>query len=173
MTTVISDKIIKLLNYRIEQEELSSRIYLAISICMNYKGYQGAAKLFKKYSEEEALHASFAYDYLLNLDIRPEVPALESVDKVYEGLVEAIQAAFEHEIVITNQCKDLAKACASEGDYMTLALAQKYLTEQVEEIKKTTDLLNFIDTLTDDKEHKEPCPVGLRMLDDYMGELAE
>ena len=170
---IISEKTIKLLNYRIQQEELSSRIYLSISTCMNYKGYQGAAKLFKKYSDEETLHASFAYEYLLDLDIRPEIPALEDIDKEYKGIVEAIQAAFEHEIVITNQCKDLAKACASEGDYMTLALAQKYLTEQVEEIKKTTDLLNFIDTLTDDKEHKEPCPVGLRMLDDYMGELAE
>jgi ferritin len=171
MQTVISDKIIKLLNYRIKEEELSSRIYLAISTCMSYKGYNGAAKLFKKYSDEETVHASFAYEYLLDLDIRPEISALENIDKEYKGIVDAVQTAFEHEIVITNQCKELAKACAAEGDYMTLALAQKYLMEQVEEIQKTTDLLNFIDTLT--LEGKEPCPVGLRMLDDYMGELAE
>jgi len=163
--TVISDKIIKLLNYRIQQEELSSRIYLSISTCMAYKGYQGAAKLFKKYSEEEIYHSTFAYDYLLSLDIRPVISPLEDIDKEYEGIVEITKIAFEHEILITNQCKELAKLCANEGDYMTLVLAQKYLTEQVEELNKTVYWLDRIEVLGGDKI----TPDGLFLLDKEMG----
>lgn len=144
---VISKKIIDLLNYRIEQEEYSSRLYQAISMCMSYKGYLGASKLFKKYSEEELIHADWAYDYLLSMDIRPIVPALKAPPEEFEGLVAVLQLAYKHEVEITNQCKELASATLAEGDFMCHELALRYLKEQVEELDKTTKWLDRIDIL--------------------------
>ena len=46
----LSEAIVKLLNYRVEQEEYSSRLYLAMSTWLNDKGFAGGAKLFKQYS---------------------------------------------------------------------------------------------------------------------------
>lgn len=144
---VISDKIIELLNFRIQKEEYSSRLYQAISVCMEYKGYTGAAKLFNKYSQEELSHAKWAYDYLLSLDIRPTVPALDAPPEEFEGLVQVLELAYQHEIEVTEECKQLAITAQKENDYMTLALAQKYLTEQIDEISKTVNWLDRVEVL--------------------------
>jgi ferritin len=135
---------------------------------MEYKGYSGAAKLFRKYAAEELLHADKSYDRLLALDFRPTVPALQAPPEEFEGLVQVIDLAYKHELKITEQCSELAELAMAEADFMTLTLAQWYLTEQAEEIKKTTDLLNYIDVLGGDSI----TPTNLWLLDERMGKLA-
>ena len=162
---LISQKLIDALNYRIEQEEYSSRLYKAMSVCMGYKGYLGAEALFAKYSKEEEAHAEWAYKFLLSLDIRPVVPALKAPPEMFEGLPEVLRLAFEHEKLVTKQCEELATLAFSEKSFMTLELAQKYLKEQVEEIEKTTTLLDQLDAFgTSD--------VALRLLDNHLKEIA-
>ncbi len=138
----ISQKLIELLNYRIQQEEYSSRLYKAMSIWLNYKGYNGASKLFDKYSKEELVHAEWAYNYLLDLDVMPVIPAIEKPNNEFNGIVDIINKAYEHEQKVTNQCQELASNAIKEGDYMTLELAQMYLKEQTEELAKTNYWLN-------------------------------
>lgn len=157
----ISEKVIKLLNYRIEQEELSSRIYKAMSIWLEYNGYLGAAKLWNKYSQEELSHAEWAYEYLLDLDIMPNVPALNKPQNEFNGFVEIIQKSYDHESEITSQCQEFANNAFKDGDYMALELAQKYLKEQQEELAKTTKWLDRIEAFGSSNE----C---LRLLDDEM-----
>lgn len=159
---VISDTLIGLLNYRIEQEELSSRIYLAMSTWLSFHGFQGAADLWKKYSDEEIVHSRFAYDYLLDLDILPTVPALEQPQLEFNSLPQVIALSYQHEVEVTKQCHDLARAAAQEGDFMTVALAQKYLTEQVEELAKTQYWIDRLEAFGAD-------PAALRLLDNEMG----
>ena len=67
MNTNISENLIKILNYRIVQEEFSSRLYKAMAIWLDFKGFNGAAKLWNTYSEEELKHANWAYEYLLDI----------------------------------------------------------------------------------------------------------
>jgi hypothetical protein len=44
---MIDDSCISFLNYRVQQEEYSSRIYLAMSMWLNNNGYLNAAKTWK------------------------------------------------------------------------------------------------------------------------------
>lgn len=162
----ISEKLIQLLNYRIAQEEFSSRLYKAMSIWLDFKGFNGAAKLWAKYSEEELKHAQWAYQYLLDLDIKPDVPGIEKPDGEFSGLVDIINKSYEHEQKITEQCQALAAAAWKEGDYMTVHLAQHYLDEQVEEIKKSSLWVNMIEIYGTSKE-------SLFLLDNKMAEYAE
>lgn len=159
----INKKIEDLINFRIVEEEKSSRLYLAMSKWLAFNGFNGAAKLWKKYSDEEMIHVGWAYGYLDDLDIFPTVPALEKPACEFKSLEEIIKMSFEHEMLITNQCNDLAKCALSEYDFMTLELAQKYLKEQVEEIGKMTYWLDRLDAFGDSKE-------ALRLLDNEMGE---
>lgn len=163
---IISEKIIGLLNDRIVMEEESSRLYKAIGICMGYKGYFGAEKLFAAYAKEELEHAEWAYEYLLSLDIKPITPALKAPPATFEGLIEVLQMAFDHEILITKSCKELAKACMDETDYITFTLAEKYLAEQINEIDKTTSILDFVDTMGE-----KPSLESMRLLDNYLNTL--
>src|SRR4030042_1287741 len=162
---VISENIIKLMNFRIAEEEYSSRLYKAVSVCMDYKGYSGAAKLFKKYSDEELVHAEWAYSYLLDLDVRPTVPAIQAPPPEFEGLLQVISLTYKHEAEITKQCNELAKTTLAENDFMTLELAQRYLKEQVEELAKATYWLDRIEVLGGDKITAD----GMFLLDKEMG----
>ena len=162
--TFINQKVVQLMNLRIKNEELSSRLYKSMSVWLNYNGYTGAAKLWDSYSKEEQLHAEKAYNYLLDLDIMPEIPTLESPKKDFSGLVDIIKQSYDHEILITNQCNDLAKAALQESDFMTLQLAQEYLKEQQDEIAKTCGWLDKLEAFGTDK-------IALRLLDNEMGNL--
>lgn len=163
---VISDKVINLLNYRIEQEENSNRLYLAMSIWLGYRGFVGAAKLWKSYAEEETVHAGWAYCYLSDLDIQPKVPALEAQPTEFNGFIDIIQKSLDHELEITTQCNDLAAAAKEEKDFMTIHFAQKYLDEQREEIARNQFWLDRLEAFGDDN-------TALRFLDNEMGRKAE
>jgi len=163
MAKIIKENIIKLLNERIYREEMSSRIYKAMAVWLEFNGFVGAAKLWNTYSQEELKHAEWAYSYLLDLDIMPEVPELNQPDQIiFKGLPQIINLSYKHEIEITNQCQTLAKAAFEASDFMTLELAHRYLKEQVEELAKTNNWLNQLNSFGDSKE-------SLRLLDSIMG----
>jgi ferritin len=159
---VISDKITDLIQYRIQQEEQSAHFYKAMAVWLEFSGYSGAAKLWNVYSEEEKVHAQKARQYLLDLNILPITPALTLPDSTYKGLPHVIARSFEHELIITDQCKALAVRARLEEDYMTLALAQWYLTEQAEELGKIQYWVDRLNLFGTDK-------VALLMLDKEMG----
>ena len=160
----ISEKIIDLMNYRIHEEELSARLYKAMSVWLNYNGFTGAAALWDSYSKEEVIHSEKAYNYLLDLDILPEVPTLEQPQITFTNFQEVIQESYKHELVVTGQCNRLAKVAFEEGDFMTMNLAQWYLNEQTEEISKTKGWVDKLNAFGQSKE-------ALRLLDNEMAEL--
>lgn len=160
---IISDKIVQLMNYRIEQEELSSRLYKAMAVWLDFHGFSGAAKVWYKYSEEELVHKEWAYQYLLDLNIKPVTPSLEKPQNDFKGLPNIISLSLEHEIKIADQCKTLAQSASSEGDFMTLELAMRYLKEQVEELAKVQMWVDKLNAFGDDK-------IALRLLDNEMAE---
>lgn len=159
---MIEDHCIKYLNYRIQQEELSSRIYLSMSMYLNNEGYTGAAALWKKYSDEEMVHANWSREYLLAMGVTPETPVLEAQPTSYAGLPEIIRKSYDHEIVVTKQIKEMASETLKKGDHMLYELCLKYLKEQVEEHDKTQTWLDKLNTFGEDK-------VALRLLDNEMG----
>lgn len=159
---LISDSAIAILNYRIQQEELSSRIYKAMSMWLNNSGYIGAAKLWAKYSDEEFTHADWAREYLLAMGVQPTTPKLDAPTQNFTGLPEIIRLSYDHEIVITKQCKQFASDAFKEGDHMLYQLALKYVKEQLEEHEK---MQNWVDRLVAFGEDK----LAMRFLDQEMG----
>lgn len=160
---LLSEECEKLLNFRIEQEEFSSRLYLAMSMCLNNEGYTGAASLWKKYSDEEMTHANWARTYLLSMGVTPETPALKKPKSEYPGcLAEIIRDSFDHEIVVTKQIKEMADKAFKSGDHMLYELCLSYLKEQVEEHDKTQTWVDKLMTFGSD-------PIALRLLDEEMG----
>jgi ferritin len=155
---LIGDSCISFLNYRVQQEDQSSRIYLSMSLWLDNNGYVNAAKLWKKYSDEERGHADIARAYLLNMGVQPATPSLEQPAESYDGLPDIIYQSFDHEVKITNQCSDLATHALKDGDHMVYELALHYLKEQNEEHGK---MQNWVDQLKAFGEDK----IAMRLLD--------
>jgi ferritin len=99
---LIDDSCISFLNYRVQQEDQSSRIYLAMSLWLDNAGYVNAAKLWKKYSDEERGHADIAREYLLNMGVQPATASLEQPSETFGGLPDIIRQSFDHEKSLIN-----------------------------------------------------------------------
>ena len=160
---VISKKMVDLLNYRIQQEEESSRLYKSMSVWLGFNGFEGAEKLWQKYSDEERVHMEWAYAYLLDLNIKPTVPSLTEPQGDFKGLAQIVALSYQHEIDITNQCKELTNTAMKEGDFLVMELGLKYCKEQVEELSKTQKWLDKLESFGSDK-------IALRLLDNEMGQ---
>jgi ferritin len=160
---LISKKTIELLQYRIQEEEMSARIYLSMSMWLENEGYVNATKLWKKYSSEENTHADWARDYLLSFGVLPETPELKKVKNSYVSFPSIIKKSFEHEIEITLQLKELANHAINTNDHMLYTLAEKYLQEQIEEHNKTQTLMDQLKSFGTNK-------LSMRLLNSEMRE---
>lgn len=156
---LLNDKVVEVLNYRIQQEEHSSRIYEQLSLWLNNEGYLNFAELFKKYAEEEMVHAGFSKSYLLDYGITPCLQPLPSPEMEIESLLDVLEAAYDHELLVTQQCEDLASMALKEGNHVLYQLALKYCTEQQEEIGKSITNLDIYKLSTD-----------MLIIDHYVGE---
>jgi ferritin len=158
-----SDSVVKILNYRIEQEESSSRLYHSMSMYLNNAGYLGAAEALQKDADDEMKHAQWAKEYLLDMGIQPTIPALGKPEQSFSGLSDIIKKSYDHEIMVTQQCNELAKEGMKTADYLLYQLANKFLQEQQEELGKAQNRIDRIKIIGDN-------PVGLLIIDKELGE---
>ena len=155
---LINKEVIDLLNYRIEQEESSSRLYQAMSLYLNDKGYINAAAAWMKDSNDEMTHAGWAKEYLLDMGITPKTPMLKEQPLTFEGFPDIIRKTYEHEVTVTKQCNFLAGYALKNNDHLLHQLAMKYMQEQQEEMGKVQTYMDKLETFGEDK-------VALRLFD--------
>lgn len=155
-----SPKLIKLLNYRINQEEYSSRVYYAMSVWLDNNAYKSSS-LWKYYSEEELKHATKATEFLLSFGIMPEIQVIENVETTYMDLADIIQRSFNHEMEISRQCEELYVAGIEDKNPMVVELGRWFVSEQIEEMSKVQTLVDQLNTFGSDK-------IALRLLDNEL-----
>lgn len=148
---LISQRLIDLFNFRIKQELNSAYIYKSMYLWLEDKAYMNGAKLWHKFYQEELNHATWSEDFLLSLDIRPVTPQIDQPSNEYESYGDIVRKTLEHETQVTNECQNLAKVCMEEGNIMGFTVAHKYVSEQIEEMKKSYDLLNLLEVYGEDK----------------------
>lgn len=158
---LLSDDCVEYLNYRVQQEEYSGRIYLAMSMWLDNNGYVNAAKLWRRYSNEEMSHSDIARTYLLSMGVQPATPKLDAPNQTFSGLPEIIEMSFDHEITITKQIKELAGDAMKKADHMLYEFALAYLKEQVEEHNKMQNWVDQLNAFGTDQ-------IAMRLLDHEM-----
>jgi len=163
---LINEKSIELLQFRLYREEMSVRLYYAMSIWLDSEGYSNASKLWKHYSDEEVEHISKVNEYLLAVNVKPEIKSLEKPKNNYKDLVEVVEDTYSFMLEISDELKKLATHALKENDHMLYGLAQWFLAEQIPAYKQYTNWLSQIATFSKDK-------IALRLLDDAMGEELE
>lgn len=156
---LLDPKVVNTLNYRIQQEEDSARLYERMSLWFNNYGYANLGKLYTKYACEEMSHAGWAKSYLLDYGYTPELSKLKEQVEDYESCMQIFEMTLSHEQEILRQCEELASMALKENNHNLYSLASKYCMEQTEEIGKAINLID-IHNLTSDK----------LVLDNYVGE---
>lgn len=141
----LSKEEIDLLNYRIEQEEYSSRIYEQMSLWFEDQGLKNLAKVYKQYSVEELSHAQWAKDFLLSFNLEPKLCKLACPYDEFEfdSIQSILQITLEHEQEVTRQCNELATFALKNNNHVLYSLASKYCSEQIEELEKAYDFISI------------------------------
>jgi len=148
---LISQEVVDILQFRIQQEEQSARLYEQMSLYLNNEGYINSSKYWKKYAEDEMSHAGWSKEYLLSFGIMPQLPDLDSPSGEFNGLPDVFRKTYDHEVLVSNQCKELGKKAMESGDFILFTLAQKYNSEQLEEMGNVTTMLDLLKTFGEEK----------------------
>ena len=156
---LLSQSIIDTMNFRVQQEEHSARLYHQMELWFKDKALKNLAKLYATYVEDETTHADWAKSFLLDYNLQPELKALPSPFAEYTSPMDIFEATLEHELLVTQQVNELTELAYKEKNYVLVALGLKYTAEQQEELGKSYDLINIAKLTTD-----------LLVLDQYVGE---
>ena len=155
----INKDTIDLLNYRIQQEQYSSKIYEQMYLFLQNESYINSAKVWKKFAEEELEHAELAKEYLMSFNIMPELMVIEEPINDFKDLADIIQKTYDHEVIVTQQCLDLTNKAMELKDWTLFALGQKYNEIQRIEMDEVNTLMDIAKMTTDKL-----------ILDKYIGE---
>ena len=162
---MISEKMQAALNEQVNKEFYSAYLYLAMSAYSNEIGLQGFANWMRMQFEEEMMHASKMYDYILDQGGQVHLKQIDEPPLEYGSPLEIFEQTLKHEQFVTDSINKLMSVAVQEQDFATQTFLQWYVTEQVEEEANVNDILAPLRMVGDDKS-------GLVMIDRQLAERA-
>ena len=144
-----------LLQEQIRNEFTASQQYVAVAVWYDEQDLPRLASHFYKQSLEERNHAMMMVQYLLDKDIRPQIPSVGEVESDFKTALEPLELALAQEITVTQQIETLARTARDESDYIGEQFMQWFLKEQVEEVSTMKTLVNVANRAGEDLFHLE------------------
>ena len=160
---MISNEIEDALNEQMNKEFYSAYLYLAMSAYCNTIGLPGFAQWMRNQYEEEILHVTKMYDYILDQGGKINLKQIEQPPQEYGTPLEVFEKTLEHEQFITGSIHNLMGMAVDERDYATQTFLQWYVTEQVEEESNVNDVIAPLRMVGNDKG-------GLMMIDQQLAQ---
>ena len=159
---MISEKMQSELNEQVNKEFYSAYLYLAMGAYCTKIGLPGFAHWMRLQYEEENMHVTKMYDYILDQGGDIHLKQIEEPAQEFGTPLEIFEKTLEHEQFITRSINDLMGLAIEERDYATQTFLQWYVSEQVEEEANVHDVLNPLRMVGNDKG-------GLMMIDQNLG----
>ncbi|MEN8254423.1 MAG: ferritin [Verrucomicrobiota bacterium] len=158
---MISEKMQDALNEQVNKEFYSAYMYLAMSAYCNTIGLPGFSSWMRMQFEEESLHVTKMYDYILDQGGRVHLKQIDEPPQEYGSPLDVFEKTLEHEQYVTGLIHKLMDLAIEEKDYATQTFLQWYVTEQVEEEANVNDIVAPLRMVGDDKG-------GLMMIDQQL-----
>lgn len=158
---MISKKIQNSLSIQLNHEFYSAYLYLAMSAYCKFKDFNGAANWLKMQYEEEHMHATKIYDYLLDQGTHVNLKEIPKPPKNFGTLLDVFEKSLEHERMMTSRLNDLSDLALKEKDHATYNLLQWFVNEQVEEESSVGEIISKLRLVKNDG-------YGLLMIDNEL-----
>jgi ferritin len=140
--TMLSSRIVDLLNRQINLEFYSSNLYLQMAAWCAYRGFEGSAAFLRGHAGEERMHMQKLFDYVEECGALPLLGTIDAPAVEYEGISAVFERTLEHEIAITARINELVAAALEEKDFSSFHFLQWYVAEQHEEEKLFRSILD-------------------------------
>ena len=159
---MISQAMEKALFDQLNHEFYSAYLYLAMSAYCSHLEFNGAADWLKLQYEEEHIHATKIYNYLVEQGVHVVLKEVEQPPSEYGSVLDVFTASLTHEQSMTARLNDLSDQALKEKDHATYNLLQWFVNEQVEEEATVGAIISKLKLVKDDG-------YGLLMIDNELG----
>jgi len=146
---MINKKVQDAINVQIKNEFYSAYLYLSMAAHFEAANLLGFAKWMRIQSQEEMDHAMKFFDYLNDRGGRVTLFAIDQPPSEWKSNMEVFQQVYEHEQKVTGMINQLYELAVKESDYPSQVLLQWYITEQVEEEKNASFIIDQLQMIED------------------------
>lgn len=153
------------LNDQISREFYSAYLYLSMSAYCTARNLTGFARWMQLQAKEEVTHGMKIYQFIEDRSGRVTLAAIEQPPQEFKSALDLVQQVQQHEEMVSGEINKLFELSVKEKDYATQVFLQWFLTEQVEEEKNSTSLVERLKIAGDDKG-------GLLLIDQEVGSRA-
>ncbi|MCY4483574.1 MAG: ferritin [Spirochaetaceae bacterium] len=158
---MISDNISKALNEQITNEFNSAYRYLAMSAHFSSRNLNGFAHWFRVQYNEERNHALRIFDHIIDRGGEVSLSPVSEPPRSWESPTAAFSAALEEERRIAKSIDELMELAIGEKDHATRILLDWFVSEQVEEERVTSEIVDQLQMVGDST-------IGLFMMDERL-----
>jgi ferritin len=138
---MLSDSMLKALNDQIKHEYYSSYLYLSMAAHFEAATLPGFAHWMKVQSQEELGHALKFFAYINDQGGRVTLQAIDQPPTQFGSALSIFQQSLEHERKVTGLIRGLCDLANKENDYATQTMLQWFVSEQVEEEKNASQIV--------------------------------
>jgi len=132
---------VDLLREQIGHEFAAQQQYIALAVWFDWHDLPRLAAHFYRQAVEERNHAMMMVQYMLDRDLKIDIPSVSSVRNDFADVREPLRLALEQEKGVTAQIEQLFKAARGDGDVLGEQFMLWFLKEQVEEVAAMSTLL--------------------------------
>ena len=147
---MISTRIQEALSEQLNREFYSAYLYLAMAASSANADFNGAASWLELQYEEEILHATKIYRYLIDQAVPVRLAKIDAPPSAFDTLLEVFQSSLSHEQAMTSRLNELSDLALAEKDHATYNLLQWFVNEQVEEEATLNGIIAKLRLVRDD-----------------------
>ena len=148
---MINPKMEAALNKQINEEFYSSFLYLSMSAFFESISLTGFANWMKIQSQEEYVHATKFYTYLIQKGGRVQLEAIQKPKTEWKNVLDVYEETYAHEQKISALVNNLVDLALEVKDHATNSFLQWFVNEQVEEEANVTKILDDLKMIADNK----------------------
>jgi ferritin len=146
---MISKKLQAALEGHIGAELESAYLYLAMSASCEAKAFKGFGRWMRIQYEEELGHATKMLDYLLSRGCKVSFKPVTAPAGDFGSILQLFEKTLEHERLVTGKVHRLYDLAGAEKDTATQVFLQWFVSEQVEEEARVTEIVDKLRMVSD------------------------
>jgi ferritin len=134
----------KLFQEQIRNEWYSAYLYLSMAAYFESVNLEGFAHWMYKQAGEEQVHGKKMFDFLVDRSVRVLLQAIPQPPSDFASPADVLEKTHEHEQKVTGLINALADQADKVNDRPSKVLLQWFITEQVEEEKNVSRILDIL-----------------------------
>lgn len=135
---------------QIKNEWYSAYLYLSMVSYFESNNLDGFAHWMEKQAAEEQVHGRKMYDFLIDRGARVILQAIPQPPSDFSSPLDVFEKALEHEKKVTSLIHAIADQSEKSNDHPSKVFIQWFITEQVEEEKNATKVVETLKKLKPD-----------------------